>query len=172
MKDETTKVDLTTTSPPSQDIPPTYNANTDPPPDYTTVAQTLSTLSTGPPDETISVPMISRTLAFSIHNYNPFSRKQGQVRQSIIVRQMKRSYYLAHYAKDAEGNFVGTGTPAPDLGLVFVPGKGSSEEMLKQANEVALEVQRRRGMGIGKFGMPQDDGSSSMMGAMPGAGLG
>jgi hypothetical protein len=47
---------------------------------------------------------------------------------------------------------------------VFVPGKSSSEELLKQANEVALGVQRRRGKGIGKFGMPQDDSSSVMMG--------
>ncbi|KAI4944204.1 hypothetical protein J4E91_008757 [Alternaria rosae] len=156
----------------SIDTPPTYPSTSDSPPDYTTVARALTTLSEGDPDETIPVPMISRTVAFSLHNYNPFSRKQGEVRQSIITRQMKRSYYNAHYAKDAEGNFVGTGNPAPDLGLVFVPGKSSSEDMLKQANEVALEVQRRRGKGIGKYGMPQDDPSSAMMGATPAAALG
>ncbi|KAI4908771.1 hypothetical protein J4E90_008507 [Alternaria incomplexa] len=155
----------------SPDTPPTYPSTTDSPPTYTTVARALTTLSEGDPDETIPVPMITRTLAFSLHNYNPFSRKQGEVRQSIIIRQMKRSYYNAHYAKDAEGNFVGTGTPAPDLGLVFVPGKGSSEDMLKQANEVAMEVQRRRGKGIGKFGMPQDDSSSAMMGVAPPGGM-
>ncbi|KAI4651069.1 uncharacterized protein J4E79_009264 [Alternaria viburni] len=111
----------------SVETPPTYPPTLDSPPTYTTVAHALSTLSTGDPDETIPVPMITRTLAFSLHNYNPFSRKQGKISQSIIIRQMKRSYYNAHYAKDAEGNFVGTGNPAPDLGLVFVPGKGSSE---------------------------------------------
>jgi hypothetical protein len=157
MKDATSKADpIGTAATPSQDTPPTYNATPDNPPTYTSVAHALSTLSEGPLDETISVPMISRTIANSIHNYNPFSRKQGEVRQSIIVRKMKRSQYLAHYAKDAEGNFVGTGSRAPDLGLVFVPGKGSSEDLLKQANEVALEVQKRRGKGIGKYGMPQD----------------
>ena len=155
------------------DTPPTYPSTTDTasPPTYTTVARALTTLSTGDPNETIPVPMITRTLAFSLHNYNPFSRKQGEVRQSIIIRQMKRSYYNAHYVKDAEGNFVGTGNPAPDLGLVFVPGKSSSEDMLKQANEVALEVQRRRGRGIGKYGMPQDDPSSAMMGIAPPGGM-
>jgi hypothetical protein len=151
----------------SEETPPNYyDAEKDgAAPTYTSVAHALTSLANGPPDETISVPMISRTLAFSIHNYNPFSRKQGEVRQSIVIRQMKRSQYLAHYAKDAQGNFVGTGTPAPDHGLVFVPGKSSSEELLKQANEVALGVQRRRGKGIGKFGMPQDDTDSVMMAA-------
>ncbi|KAG9195070.1 hypothetical protein G6011_00190 [Alternaria panax] len=148
----------------SEEMPPSYyNEEKGASPTYTSVARALTALSEGPLDETISVPMISRTVANSIHNYNPFSRKRGEVRQIIVVRQMKRSQYLAHYAKDAEGNFVGTGSPAPDHGLVFVPGKSSSEEMLKQANEVALEVQRRRGKGIGKYGMPQDDSSSAMM---------
>ena len=162
-------------APPSStpDTPPTYPSTTDTssPPTYTTVAAALSTLSSGDPNETIPVPMITRTLAFSLHNYNPFSRKQGKISQSIIIRQMKRSYYNAHYAKDADGNFVGTGTPATDLGLVFVPGKGSSEDMLRQANEVALEVQRRRGKGIGKYGMPQDGVSGGMMGVAPPGGM-
>src|SRR4051812_43476204 len=131
----------------SQHAPPSYASSSSEPPSYESVQRALSTLSVGPPDETISVPMITRTVSHSIHNYNPFSRKQGEIRQSIFVRKMKRSQYLAHYAKDAEGNFVGTGAPAPDVGLVFVPGKGSSEEMLKQAEEVALRVQRLRGKG-------------------------
>jgi len=103
--------------------------------------------------------MITRTVTNSIHNYNPFSHKQGAVKQSIVVRKMKRSQYLAHYVKDAEGKFVGTGAPAPDAGLVFVPGKGSSEEMLRQAEEVALTVQRLRGNGIGDYGKPLYDGA-------------
>jgi hypothetical protein len=156
---------MSTTHANQEELPPSYhNEEKGDPPSYTSVARALTTLSEGDPDETIPVPMITRTVANSIHNYNPFSRKQGEVKQSIIVRQMKRSQYLAHYVKDAEGNFVGTGTPAPDSGLVFVPGKSSSEELLKQANEVALGVQRRRGKGIGKFGMPQNDSSSVMMG--------
>ncbi|CAG5152804.1 uncharacterized protein ALTATR162_LOCUS2920 [Alternaria atra] len=167
MKDGKSKADDTSTAATkSEETLPSYNKEEeDGPPTYTSVARALTTLSEGPLDETIPVPMISRTVANSIHNYNPFSRKQGEVKQSIVIRQMKRSQYLAHYVKDAEGNFVGTGAPAPDAGLVFVPGKSSSEDLLKQANEVALGVQRRRGKGIGKFGMPQDDNSDAMMGA-------
>ena len=145
----------------SHDAPPTYtpSSSDSQPPSYESVQRAISTLSVGPPDEIISVPMITRTVANSIHNYNPFSHKQGAVKQSIVVRKMKRAQYLAHYAKDAEGKFVGTGAPAPDVGLVFVPGKGSSEEMLKQAEEVALEVQKLRGKGIGAYGRPLHDGS-------------
>lgn len=108
--------------------------------------------------------MISRTVQFSLHNYNPFSRKQGTIRQSVVTRQMKRSQYLAHYAKDAEGNFIGTGRPAPDADLVFVPSKGSSEDMLRQAEEVALRVQRLRGKGIGDWGQPLPDNYGGMTG--------
>ncbi|CAE7027913.1 hypothetical protein CFE70_003996 [Pyrenophora teres f. teres 0-1] len=145
----------------SQDAPPTYTspASDSQPPSYESVQRALSTLSIGPPDETISVPMITRTVANSIHNYNPFSHKQGAVKQSIVVRKMKRAQYLAHYAKDAHGSFIGTGAPAPDVGLVFVPGKASSEDMLRQAEEVALEVQRRRGKGMGTCGMSLYDGA-------------
>ncbi|KAA8611865.1 hypothetical protein PtrV1_13741 [Pyrenophora tritici-repentis] len=145
----------------SQDAPPTYTSSSSDsqPPSYESVQHAISTLSIGPPDEIISVPIVTRTVANSIHNYNPFSHKQGAVKQSIVVRKMKRAQYLAHYAKDAEGKFVGTGAPAPDVGLVFVPGKGSSEDMLRQAEEVALEVQRLRGKGIGTYGMPLYDGA-------------
>jgi hypothetical protein len=141
------------------EAPPTYTSlsTTEQPPAYESAQAAFTSLLHGDPNETISVPMISRTVSNSIHNYNPFSRKQGEIKQSVIVRQMKRSQYLAHYAKDAEGNFIGAGSPAPDLGLVFVPSKGSSEDMLKQAEEVALGVQKVRGKGIGKFGMPIED---------------
>lgn len=77
---------------------------------------------------------------------------------------MKRSQYLAHYAKDSEGNFIGTGREAPDAGLVFVPSKGSSEDMLRQAEEVALRVQRLRGDGIGEWGKPLPDNYVGMTG--------
>jgi hypothetical protein len=134
------------------------SSTSDQPPAYESAQAAFNSLLHGDPDETVSVPMISRTVSNSIHNYNPFSRKQGEVKQSVIVRQMKRSQYQAHYAKDAEGKFIGTKSPAPDLGLVFVPSKGSPEEMLRQAEEVALSVQRLRGQGIGKYGQPFDDG--------------
>jgi hypothetical protein len=141
------------------DAPPTYTPSTAPPPAYEAAKEAFTSLLHGPPDETIAVPMVSRTVSNSLHNYNPFSRKQGEVKQSVVVRQMKRSQYLAHYAKDAEGNFVGTGSPAPDLALVYVPSRGSSEDMLRQCEEVARGMQERRGNGIGKFGQPFDNGS-------------
>ncbi|KNG49983.1 hypothetical protein DDE82_005188 [Stemphylium lycopersici] len=170
-KSDKSKADIadpsSSSSQPSDPVPPYQNTDSTPPPDYHSVQRALSTLSTGDPNETISVPMVSRTVANSLHNYNPFSRKQGEVRQSIVVRQMKRSQYLAHYAKDAEGNFCGTGTPAPDLGLVFVPAKGSSEDMLRQAEEVALRVQRLRGAGIGDWGKPIYDGAGGWGPPMP-----
>lgn len=142
--------------------PPTYHdtassSSDHPPPAYTSARLALDTLSQGDPDETISVPMVTRTVSRSIHNYNPFSHKQGTVRQTVVTRSMKRSTYLAHYVKDADGNFVGTGKPAPDMEMVFVPGKGSDEDLLRQAESVALKVQRLRGDGIGEWGKPVQD---------------
>jgi hypothetical protein len=105
----------------------------------------MSSLAIGDPDETISVPMISRVHHRSIHDLNPFSRKTGKVTQTVAVRKMTRGFYLKHYAKDAEGNYVGTGSPAPDAGLVFVPGKSTPEDLMRQVNEVALRGQSLRG---------------------------
>ncbi|USP75459.1 hypothetical protein yc1106_02733 [Curvularia clavata] len=149
----------TTTS--GENPPPAYHdaasSSSQPPPAYTAARLALDTLSQGDPDETISVPMVTRTVSRSIHNYNPFSHKQGTVRQTVVTRSMKRSTYLAHYVKDAEGKFVGTGKPAPDMEMVFVPGKGSDEDLLRQAESVALKVQRLRGDGIGEWGKPLQD---------------
>lgn len=68
---------------------------------------------------------------------------------------MTREFYLKHYAKDTEGNFVGTAAPAPDAGLVFVPGKSTPEDVMRQVQEVAFNKQKLRGPGIGKYGSPQ-----------------
>ena len=156
--------DVSHNTPPPPTYTPSSSSSDSQPPSYESVQRAISSLSIGPPDETISVPMVTRTVANSIHNYNPFSHKQGAVKQSIVVRKMKRAHYLAHYAKDGQGKFVGTGAPAPDAGLVFVPGKGSSEDMLRQAEEVAFEVQRLRGQGIGAYGMPLHDGGAGCAG--------
>ena len=64
--------------------------------------------------------------------------RPGKVTQTVIVRKMTRDHYLKHYAKDAEGNYIGTEKPAVDAGLVFVPGKSSSEEILEQVRKVAF----------------------------------
>ena len=115
----------------------------------------MNSLAIGEPSETISVPMISRMHEKSIHDMNPFSRKTGKVTQTVAVRKMTREFYLKHYAKDAEGNFVGTSSPAPDAGLVFVPGKSTPEGVMRQVKEVAFRGQTLRGKGIGPYGMPE-----------------
>ncbi|EUC42164.1 hypothetical protein COCMIDRAFT_104230 [Bipolaris oryzae ATCC 44560] len=155
----TSKNDTAGTSTASHDTPPAYDGSStsEPPPTYESVGRALTALSQGDPDELILVPFVTRTVGFSIHNYNPFSHKQGEIRQSIVTRRMKRSHYLAHYVKDMNGNFVGTSTPAVDAALVFVPGKSSPEDSLRQVNEVAFKVQRLRGDGIGDWGKPLQD---------------
>lgn len=98
----------------------------------------MQSLSIGDPQETISVPMVHSTEQTRKRDlFLPFGKK-GEVKQTVIVRKMKRDLYLRKYAKDAEGNYVGTEKPAVDAGLVFVPGKGSSEELLQQVHKVAF----------------------------------
>jgi hypothetical protein len=158
------KIEVHSTSPTHQthEAPPSYIPSTSNPPSYSSLDAKLradmSSLGTGDPSETISVPMISRTVANSIHNYNPFSRKSGAVKQSVTVRKMTREFYLKHYAKDLEGNYVGTGAAAPDAGLVFMPSKSTPEDVMRQVDEVAFTRQEIRGKGIGKFGMSIDGG--------------
>ncbi|KAJ4364482.1 hypothetical protein N0V83_009076 [Neocucurbitaria cava] len=135
----------------SSSSPPTYSSLSD------SVRSSMDSLLHGDPTETISVPMITRRETTSIHNYNPFSRKSGKVVQSVHVRRMTREQYLKHYAKDAEGKYVGSGTAAPDAALVFVPEKSTEEDLLRQVEEVVRGKQEVRGKGIGKFGMPLDD---------------
>jgi len=64
--------------------------------------------------------------------------KKGLTTQTVIVRKMTRERYLQRYARDTEGNYVGTAAPAADAGLVFVLGKSSSEELLLQVERVAF----------------------------------
>jgi hypothetical protein len=137
---------------PDSSHPPTYDSL------HTTLSHGMSSLAVGDPQETISVPMISRTHHKTIHDYNPFSHKTGEVTQTVTLRKMTREFYLKHYVKDAEGNFVGTASPAPDAGLVFVPGKSTPEDIMRQVQEVAFNTQQLRGQGIGPYGLPQKGG--------------
>jgi hypothetical protein len=141
-----------------QHAPPSYMPDTSNPPTYDSITAEvraeLTALSTGDPQETISVPMISRMHHTSIHDLNPFSKKTGRITQTVQVRKMTREFYLKHYVKDAEGNFVGTANPAPDAGLVFVPSKSTPEDLMKQVQEVAFAGQQIRGGGIGAYGQP------------------
>ncbi|KAI8941873.1 hypothetical protein NX059_003070 [Plenodomus lindquistii] len=159
----------------SQDNPPNYDSTPaeSAPPSYTAVQIMLTSLSQGDPNETILVPMVMRRDSTSLHRFNPFSRKGYENTPSYIsLRAMKRSMYTAHYAKDSEGNYIGTGVQAPDAGLVFVAGKGTSEDLLKQCEGVAKEMQKRRGEGIGNFGKPFDAQAGRVHGGMTGAGIG
>jgi hypothetical protein len=150
-----------------QHAPPSYSSSGDSqPPTYNSLDQKLranmSSLAVGDPSEKVSVPMISRTVANSVHNYNPFSRKSGAIKQSVTVRSMTRDFYLKHYAKDVDGNYIGTAAPAPDAALVFVPGKSTPEDVMRQVDEVAFKRQGIRGEGIGKFGLPIAGSTGSM----------
>jgi hypothetical protein len=129
-----------------QHAPPSYSSSGDSqPPTYNSLDQKLranmSSLAVGDPSEKVSVPMISRTVA---------------------VRSMTRDFYLKHYAKDVDGNYIGTAAPAPDAALVFVPGKSTPEDVMRQVDEVAFKRQGIRGEGIGKFGLPIAGSTGSM----------
>jgi hypothetical protein len=141
--------------PETDDLPDYEPSKSGESPSYEAIQKALTNLQRGDPDETISVPMVHRKDSSSIHRLNPFSRKGYEsTPHYITARKMKRSQYLAHYAKDSEGTYIGTGSPAPDAGLVFVAGKGTPEDLLKQVEQVALGIQEKRGDGIGKFGRP------------------
>jgi hypothetical protein len=155
------------------DVPPSYSPDASHPPTYdslhSNVRDDMSSLAIGDPSETISVPMISRTHHKTIHDLNPFSHKTGRITQTVTARKMTREMYLKHYVKDAEGNFIGTASQAPDAGLVFVPGKSTPEDLLKQVQQVAFARQNIRGDGIGPYGRP-DAGSGSTVGSTLGSG--
>ncbi|KAF2032701.1 hypothetical protein EK21DRAFT_37285, partial [Setomelanomma holmii] len=105
------------------------------------VAADMQSLAIGDPQETISVPMIHSTVQMRKRDlFVPFG-KQRPVTQTVLVRKMKRELYLRKYANDADGNYVGTEAPAVDAGLVFVPGKNTSEDMLRQVHKVAFGME-------------------------------
>ncbi|KAF2130762.1 hypothetical protein P153DRAFT_204496 [Dothidotthia symphoricarpi CBS 119687] len=118
---------------------------TAPPPAYPLARINSFLAHGGPLDETISVPMIlsreKQRKRDMFHPFGGFGGGRGVVTQTVIVRKMTRSHYLEHYAKDSEGNYVGTGKRAVDAGLVFVPGKSTPEDLLKQVEEVAFGKQ-------------------------------
>ncbi|KAF2261772.1 hypothetical protein CC78DRAFT_570261 [Lojkania enalia] len=125
-------------------------ANASPPPTYTTtdepakhlksleeeVVADMDTLLHGDPDETVSVPMIHTSEQTSLRGF--FKGKGTKITQTVIVRKMPRSWYLKHYAHNAEGKYIGTEKPAVDAGLVFVPSKSTSEDIMLQVRKVAF----------------------------------
>jgi len=114
--------------------PPQYS--TQDPPSYT-ASSYMRSLREGDPDETISVPMIHTVPKTSLGDYVPFMSAGKIKRRTVIVRKMTRDCYLKHYAKDEEGNYVGTERPFPDASLVFVQSKSTDADVLDQVEEVA-----------------------------------
>ncbi|KAF2728611.1 hypothetical protein EJ04DRAFT_91806 [Polyplosphaeria fusca] len=103
------------------------------------VRSDMRRLMEGDPNETIEVPMIHSTAKKSLRHL--FVRDPGVVSHTVSVRKMKRDWYLKHYAKDAEGNYIGTEKPALDAPLVFVPSKSTPEDLLEQVHKVAFGKQ-------------------------------
>ncbi|KAL5455394.1 hypothetical protein PMIN06_004478 [Paraphaeosphaeria minitans] len=107
------------------------------------VSADMASLSEGDPRETISVPMVH-----SVENINwkkLWAKDRKVITYSVIVRKMPREWYLKHYAKDVEGNYVGTEKPAVDAGLVFVLSKSTPDDLLQQVHKVAFGKQHYAG---------------------------
>ncbi|KAF2642028.1 hypothetical protein P280DRAFT_468498 [Massarina eburnea CBS 473.64] len=141
-KAEEAEADRTHGNPTMDTSPPIYSpasSSSTAPPAYSLVddvSASIRSLREGDPKETISVPMIHST---ETRNYKKLlSKDRKTVTQTVIVRKMPREYYLKHYAKDVEGNYVGTEKPAADAGLVFVPSKSTPEDILEQVHKVAF----------------------------------
>lgn len=113
-----------------------------PPPAYTSlpeaIAAGMQSLMVGDPNEEISVPMIHSIEQKRKRDLFLPGGRNGIVTRTVLVRKMAREHYLKHYAKDAQGNYIGTAQPAPDAGLVFVPGKSTDQDILEQVRKVAF----------------------------------
>lgn len=98
----------------------------------------MASLSIGDPSAIIAVPMIHSSRKQRKRDLLLLYGKPGPVTQQVIVRKMTREHYLKHYAKDVQGNYVGTERAAIDAALVFVLGKSSDKELLEQVHKVAF----------------------------------
>ncbi len=94
--------------------------------------ETAEELATRDPDEVISIPMVVTVQKPSLMPYFSARKAQGSVRRTVVMRPMKRGRYAAHYAKSQSGEYVGTGSPAYDAGLVYVPNKDHSRESIDE----------------------------------------
>lgn len=95
--------------------------------------ETPEELESGDPEEAINVPMI-----FTVEKRG-MKRLLGkrETERKITFRKMKRGHYKAHYAKDANGNYIGTEKPAFDADLVYVH-TATAEEVDEQVKRVAF----------------------------------
>jgi hypothetical protein len=98
--------------------------------------ETAEELSSRDPEEVIPVPMI-----FTVERMG-FKQLLGkrETERKITFRKMRRGHYRAHYAKDADGSYIGTEKPAFDAGLVYIH-SATVEDVDRQIKEVAYGKQ-------------------------------
>lgn len=96
----------------------------------------VNALRIGDPNESIVVPMIHTHEKQTFKTV--FLGKNPKVSHTVIARKMPRAHYLKFYAKDSQGNYIGTEKAAVDAGLVFVPSKSTPEDLLQQVRKVAF----------------------------------
>ncbi|KAI8930888.1 hypothetical protein NX059_011903 [Plenodomus lindquistii] len=63
---------------------------------------------------------------------------------------MTRKDYLKRYAKDAEGNYIGSDRPTGDTGLESVPEKSLDEEPMQQLRKFACGKEHTDGYNNGR----------------------
>lgn len=122
------------------------HAPRNPPPVYTEDAIPAShkaasyqrSLLEGDPNDKIDVPMIHTTHKLSMGDYLPWGSAMKTGKRTLISRSMTRDCYIKHYAKDEEGNYIGTEKPYPDHQLVFVPNKSSPNDILQQVSNAIV----------------------------------
>lgn len=113
--------------------PPSYAEDTAPP--IYKGTNYLRSLHEGDPNDKVEVPMIHSTHKLSFGDYLPFGSAMKTGKRTVISRSMTRDCYIKHYAKDEEGNYIGTEKPYPDHQLVFVPNKSTPDDILKQVSD-------------------------------------
>lgn len=105
------------------------------PPEYTEARTSAHSIDpNGDPNEMIDVPFIASVEKIDLKRV--FSGRKT-IENKVVVRKMPRSRYLAHYARDIDGNYVGTGKPAYDSALVYVPARSSPEDIKDAVNKTA-----------------------------------
>lgn len=88
--------------------------------------------------------MIHSTHKLSFGDYLPWGSAMKTGKRTVIARSMTRDCYIKHYAKDVEGNYIGTEKPYPDWQLVFVPNKSTPGDVLEQASRIPFRRFRWR----------------------------
>lgn len=115
--------------------PPSYADDTTPP--TYKASSYLRSLHDGDPNDKVDVPMIHSTHKLSFGDYLPWGSAMKTGKRTVISRSMTRDCYVKHYAKDEEGNYIGTERPYPDWQLVFVPNKSTPDDILQQVSPLS-----------------------------------